>query len=285
MSPAALHGFRSKDSRDALATRGLLRGGHQADNLADIMQVGRGTSTRDGPYPRIAAVHPYNVSRNGVNRSKSMIESFEMEPGKFAIRATVRRLGIYLDNYAIIGFATGDVARRDRLIGVFQGGADLMFSPASAAEIIGPDRPNTIAAVRDFLDSVGPYWFPVEGTDLVGILEREAAGADRSDACLSTWFIQQFFAGRSIQIHGEQRQALVSPDYFRLGFILDWLGPHRADIRRRVDAFDVSLASKLVQLRRAYEQNRNGFDLHLPEPKWEPSPGQRPSLGTVWSGD
>ena len=49
-----------------------------------------------------------------------------------------------------------------------------MFSPANAAEIVGPSQPNTIAAVRDFLDSVGPYWFPVEGADLVGILEREA---------------------------------------------------------------------------------------------------------------
>jgi hypothetical protein len=209
-----------------------------------------------------------------------MIESVETEPGKFGIRATVRRLGIHLDNFAIIGFATGDVARRDRLISVFQAGADLMFSPANAAEIIGPDRPNSIAAIRDFLDSVGPFWFPVEGADLAGILEREAAGANRSDACLSTWFIQQFFAGRSIQLHGEQRQGLVSPDYFRLGFILDWLGPHRADIRRRVDAFDASLASKLVQLRRAYEKNRHGLDWHLPDPKWEPS---RPAT-FAWNG-
>jgi hypothetical protein len=210
----------------------------------------------------------------------AMVETLETEATKFGIRATVRQLGVYLDNFSIIEIARGDAARRDRLVHAFERGADLMFSAANAAEIIGPERPSTISAVRNFLDAVGPNWFPVEGLDIVGVLEREASGADRSTACLSTWFLQQFFASRSIHLHGEQRQGLVGPEYFQLGFVLDWLSSHRADIRRRVDAFEASLGAKLTQLRRAYERNLHAFDENLPDPEWDAA---RPAT-FAWNG-
>jgi hypothetical protein len=37
-----------------------------------------------------------------------MVETVETRPGTFGIQARVRRLGIYLDNFAIIEFATRD---------------------------------------------------------------------------------------------------------------------------------------------------------------------------------
>jgi hypothetical protein len=155
-----------------------------------------------------------------------------------------------------------------------------MFSPVNAAEIVGPERSTTISQVRDFLDSVGPHWFPIEGTDLASVLEREDAGASRSEVCLSTWFIQQFFAGRSIQMHGEQRHGLVESDYFQLGFVLDWLVPQRADIRRRVDAFQAEMGSKLSEFRRDYERNPHVFEALLPDPIWDRA---RPA-NFVWNG-
>jgi hypothetical protein len=209
-----------------------------------------------------------------------MIETVETEPGKVSVRATVRRLSVYLDNYSIISFAKGEADRRERLIQAFEHGADLMFSPANAAEIIGSERESSLDAIRKFLNSVGPHWFPVEGADIVAVLEREAAGADRADACTSTWFMNQFFAGRSIQLHGEQRLELVDSRFFQLGFVLDWLGPQRSDLRRRVGEFDLRLAEKLVELRRAYDQNRRGFDQHVAAPQWDPN---RPAT-FVWQG-
>src|SRR6185295_3169370 len=111
-----------------------------------------------------------------------MLETLHMEPGKVITRATVRRVGVYLDNFSIISFAKGNSDRRQRLIRAFHQGADLMFSPTNAAEIIGPECQSSLDAVRAFLDAVGPCWFPIEGPDLVAVLDREESGADRATA-------------------------------------------------------------------------------------------------------
>jgi len=92
--------------------------------------------------------------------------------------------------------------------------------------------------------------------------------------------MQQFFAGRSIQLHGEQRQGLVDTNYFKLGFVLDWLGPHRSDLRVRTEVFQSKLASSLVRFRRAYEKKPRGFEVVLPEPTWD---GARPA-NFAWIG-
>ena len=209
-----------------------------------------------------------------------MLETVQTELGKVSIRATVRRVGVYLDNFSIISFAKGNDDRRQRLIRAFSQGADLMFSPTNAAEIIGPECQSSLDAVRAFLDAVGPHWFPVEGPDLVAVLDREEAGTDRAGTCMSSWFMNQFFAGRNIQLHGEQRLEPVMPEFFRLGFVLDWLGPQRSDIRQRIATFDAKLREKLSQFRHAYEQNRNGFEQHVPSPRWNAT---RPAT-FAWNG-
>ena len=200
-----------------------------------------------------------------------MLEAVATTPDKVTIRATVRKLAVYLDNDSLIGLAKGNAARRERVIAAFRQGADLMFSAVNAAEIIGPECQSSLDSVRAFLDAIGPNWFPVEGSDVIGVLDREAQGASRDDACASTWFLNQFFAGRTIQLHGEQRFELVQPDFFRLGFMLDWLVPHRDDIRRRLARFDEQLEDSLRKLRRAYEGNPRGFDQQQPKQTFDPS--------------
>ena len=83
--------------------------------------------------------------------------------------------------------------------------------------------------------------------------------------------MNQFFAGRNIQLHREQRLDLVEAEFFKLGFVLDWLHPQRADIRRRLEAFDNQLAGKFKQLRQAYDMNRRRFDELVPEPRYHDS--------------
>jgi len=155
------------------------------------------------------------------------------------------------------------------MIRAFQEGADLMFSPVSAAEVIGTDRQYSVDAITSFLNAVGPNWFPLEGPDLA--LDREAAGASRSDACTSTWFMEQYFASRSIQLYGEQRQGLVGPEFFRLGFVFDWLHRHRDDTRRRVKDFEDQLKQRLQRLRQAYDNDRKTFDSVIGPPLYDAS--------------
>ncbi len=175
-----------------------------------------------------------------------MLETYPTAQG-IGIRATVRRMGIYLDNWAIIDLARGDGARRDRVLYAIRSGADLMFSPTNAAEILAPDYASSAPEVRAFLDAIGPCWFPVEGPDILGVMRREAAG-EGVESCTSTWFINTFFAAHSLALHGEQRLELVGPDFFRLGFVLEWLGSQRELIRKRLAHFDHLLLEQFKRL-------------------------------------
>jgi hypothetical protein len=213
-------------------------------------------------------------------RGRLVLESVETSPGEFSTRATVRKLGVYLDNYALIDIAKGPPALRQRVIDAFHHGADLMFSPTSAAEILGPQCSSSIDAIRSFLDDIGPHWFPLEGFEVSRVIALEGAGARPGEACLSEWFLRLFSAAHSLHLHGEQRLGFVGPEFFRLGFILDWLRPHRDDILRRLGDGEKQVQTTLRQFRQAYEQNRRGFDLVLPPPKLDPS---RPAT-YLWAG-
>ena len=176
-----------------------------------------------------------------------MVEAVVTQPGSVSVRATVRRVGVYLDNHSIISLAKGPAKRRERMIKAFEHGADLMFSPVNAAEVIGPEHRSSIKVITNFLDDIGPYWFPIE-SDAIAIVDREASGADRSAASTSSWFMSLFFASRNIQLHGEQRLDMVDREFFRLGFVLDWLHPQRSDLRQQLAEFDRRLGEKLVLL-------------------------------------
>lgn len=199
-----------------------------------------------------------------------MLETVSKSADNVTIRATVRGVGVYLDNHSLIDLAKGDPARRTAFLDCLHAGADLLFSPTNAAEIIGPQAGSS-QAVRALLDDIGPHWFPIEGIDVVSVTDREAAGADRGAACMSSLFLRHFFAGRHIQLYGEQRLELVQPEFFRLGFVLDWLVPQRADIRQEMSNFDAVLGDRIAKLAHAYRTQRAKFDQLLPEPRFDPA--------------
>src|SRR5271165_1868096 len=74
---------------------------------------------------------------------------------------TLSGLAIYLDNFAIIDLAKGDLLRRERFVSSLDKGADLLFSVSNLVELTGPQGKSR-TAVRTFLDEIGPHWFPVE---------------------------------------------------------------------------------------------------------------------------
>ena len=142
-------------------------------------------------------------------------------------------MGVYLDNWAIIELATGERGRRDRVLQAIHNGADLLFSPTNAVEILAPDYASSRSAVGAFLDAIGPHWFPLEGPDVLGVMRREAEGQGIHSAT-STWFHKAFFDAHNQARHGEQRRDMVGPDLFRLGFVLEWLASQRGRIRESV---------------------------------------------------
>lgn len=79
----------------------------------------------------------------------------------FTFNATVGGLAIYLDNWALIDLAEGNPSRRKRFVATLQSGADVLFSLTNVVELSGPQG-ESIDIVRNFLDEIGPHWFPVE---------------------------------------------------------------------------------------------------------------------------
>jgi hypothetical protein len=99
-------------------------------------------------------------------------------------------------------------------------------------------------------------------------MKREAQG-DGRESCIAHDLLQKFFAGRNIQLHGEQRLDFVPPEFFNLDFFLDWLVPQRDEIRKTMANFDTVLREKLRELRRANDHNKARFGSVMPRPIYE----------------
>jgi hypothetical protein len=196
------------------------------------------------------------------------------------IRATVRRMGVYLDNWAIIELAKGDRARRDRVIHAIRSGADLMFSPTNAAEILAPDYASSVDEVKAFLDAIGPCWFPIEGPDVQAVMRREDDG-EGVNSCTSTWFINLFSAAHNLALYGEQRLEMVGPEFFRLGFVLEWLDSQRQSVREKLAHFDQQLFAHFKSLQSAPpDVVRVRLDQIMPRRSFDPA---RPAT-FAWAG-
>jgi|SRR6266542_4729545 len=195
-----------------------------------------------------------------------MIEVVAKNPDTVTMRVTVRRLAVYLDNWAIVALAKDRTGLREGFLRALQNGADVLFSVTNASEIVGPTGASQ-DAVREFFTAIGPNWIPIEGPSIVDVMEREAKGEGR-ESCIAHDLLRKFFAGRNIQLHGEQRIDFVQPGFFDLGFFLDWLAPQRDEIRRTMVSFDIVLREKLRQLRRGYDQNKSRFGSVMPRPTY-----------------
>jgi hypothetical protein len=75
--------------------------------------------------------------------------------------ASVNGIPIYLDNFAIIALAKGDISLRQRFVSALHNGADLLFSIANGIEISGAQGASALA-IKTFLDELGRHWYPVD---------------------------------------------------------------------------------------------------------------------------
>lgn len=198
----------------------------------------------------------------------SATSTFNGPPLSF--NATVNGLPIYLDNHSIIALAKGDARRRQRFIDALHDGADLMFSITNAVELAGPQGYSS-DRVKDFLDQVGPRWFPVE-LDTTPILDREAKGQGWGDVCVSTDFVKAYFNDRACEASpGSGKLIVLSDDFFRLSHLLDWLAPHRKTLRERAEALDGALIANVAKARAQCDEDPELLDRAFPVIQFSPA--------------
>ena len=101
----------------------------------------------------------------------------------FTVNARLTGAAVYLDNFAIMDLAEGDVERRQQFIAALQSGlVDLLFSASNVVDLSGPLGKSRDAA-KILLDEVGPHWFPVE-LDPAIVVDREKKGIIPAFSCL-----------------------------------------------------------------------------------------------------
>ncbi len=173
------------------------------------------------------------------------------------------RIGVYLDTDSLIDLAKKSSDRRQRFLGALHQGGDLLFSYISALEI-ARTAGDTAAAIKRFLDEVGPYWTPIE-LNPWKVVRREAVGPSGQTA-VSESFMEAYFRERIYDLSGEGCEVLdLSPhSFFRLASVLDWTQEYRDDIRCHAVEIDELLFSCLKRLRKDFEKNPSALDCEAP---------------------
>lgn len=193
-----------------------------------------------------------------------------LEGPSVTINASWAGLAIYLDHFALMDLAEGEAKRRQRFLSALRSKeADLLFSVTNAADLTGP-LGNSLAAARDFLDEIGPHWFPVE-LDTFEVIERERRGATRSQCCLSERFLKDHLNNLTNDPPNPGSVVNLRTDFFLLGSVLDWVGRQRESIREGMRELDNVLFKKVAESRVELDGDPLWLDRILPASRFEPS--------------
>lgn len=185
---------------------------------------------------------------------------FTTRDGEVELVAETEGYGIYLDNDSLIDLATRNVTRRKRFVAALQAKATLLFSLANVIEVTGPTY--SAGAVRDFLDSIGPHWVPLE-LNPWKVAEREVAGP-RDRAVVSPSFMQWYSDRRIDNLSQSNRVLDLSREtFFRLGTVVDWMQECRDEIRADATRLDDEVRLTITALRSQYEKDAIWLDRAL----------------------
>lgn len=193
-----------------------------------------------------------------------------LDGSALTLNATVSGLAIYLDNFAMIDFASRDRSRRQRFILALQSRGDLLFSVSNAVDLTGPQG-KSLEAVRAFLDEVGPHWVPVE-LNPFEVAERERNGAPPSQSCLSERFMKDSFVALIREYSPNSGRVInLSSNFFRLSVVLDWVVLQRESIRKGLVDLDEALVKRISGHRENFERDPRWLDREFPELPFNPS--------------
>jgi hypothetical protein len=171
---------------------------------------------------------------------------------------TLRRLVIYLDTFALIHLAERDRVLGNRFIALFGSQVDLLFSVTNAAELAG-SQGASFEAVKQFLNEIGPHWFPVE-MDAFEVVKREQNGTRPGEACLAQQFLRDYFGRQAANCLPNTGSLIDIPASIRLGPILDWVAPQRESILGGSAEMDVALMNMITCERTKFEEDPQHFD-------------------------
>jgi len=193
-----------------------------------------------------------------------MIEATSSIDGPpLTIKATVSGLPIYLDNDAIIEIALGDSSRREKFISLFSRGADLLFSCPNAAELTGAKGPNFLT-IKDFLNEIGPHWFPVEISP-TEVVKREQQGHPPANSSLAVGFMESYLTDRIRDIAQGSGEIIDLPEgFFKLGPVLDWIISYGDSLRSDLTRLDDASIGMISEYRKEFEDNPNWLEDNYP---------------------
>ena len=194
---------------------------------------------------------------------------FEQNPqGELSLRASIVGLPVFLDQFAIYKLACESPSRRVRFIESVRSGAEVLFSVSNAAEL-SATQGDSFRKIRDFVDEIGPRWFPVE-LDPVQVVNREKRGLRPDQCCVCSDFMVRLLAFHS-QTFPKDRVLGVSPELFNLRHVMDWLAPQRDSIIRGKRDMDAALIAKIKEHRTNHEADPEWLDRRFPALQFHPS--------------
>ena len=189
--------------------------------------------------------------------------------GRPILESSVQGIGVYLDTFAVKTLAKGDPGLRKRFIGALHNGADLLFSIGNGAEMCAAQGDSAIA-IKTLLDELGPHWYPVE-VNPHAVMERESAGLDPSECCLTKELLRAYFENRTADyVSGSLKVIDLSEQFFRLGFFLDCLVPQRDNMLEHSRRFDAILLESVEKMREKHKRNPGWLDYVIPVPQFNP---------------
>src|SRR5581483_355012 len=183
----------------------------------------------------------------------------------FTLTASTNGPTVFLDIFAIKELAKGDPERRRRFIAMLDRGVEVMFSVANAAELSGPQG-SSFDKMREFLDEIGPRWFPMEFDPYI-CLERERDKKDPTTCCFSDRLLKVFTAThirRSPNIKIEDLPEALPADFFRLGLFMEWLAPQRQNIIEGKAQMGERLKDQILAHRAKYERDASWLEAKFP---------------------
>jgi hypothetical protein len=179
------------------------------------------------------------------------------------ITVTVSGPAVYLDNWAFIELAKKDPTRRRRFIDIVHSGVDLLFSVTNAAELSGPQG-QSADAVKGFLDDIGPHWFPAR-MDATEVVKRELKGESKESACVDEKFFKSYVADQlRPYTAGSGKVIEASDSLFRLGAMLDRVGPQRESISTTSVQFDELVRNKMSGVHKRCKSDPAFLDKKFP---------------------
>lgn len=187
------------------------------------------------------------------------------------LEVSVSGLVVYLDNWAIGELAEHNPSRRTRFIHAVRSGVDLLFSVTNAAELSGP-MGRSAEAIREFLDEIGPHWFPAEHNP-TEVVRREQTGANNSNAvCASEEFMGSYYSHLMRNYPpGSGKVVEMTEKFFRLGAMLDWVGPQRESILRDKAKGDAILMDKCGRCAERSKRDAHWLDEKFPRIPFDPA--------------